>query len=822
MNSVTENKHQAVDMAATESEAGADAIDVLRRFHYGEPAAAARTTKPSGGVLPALLNPYRDASAIRYQYPLYLIPPDDTNGAVLAMPASEHLIDSLDALAPGDEAARILKDNLSWIERYLRRKLDGPDPVDAPGLFAQAAAALQEHLNLDQSSREKLDADLERLKATIAAGGQYLAYGPSVSLHLMVHAIRHRDHHGREQFRQQVNKHIHGLQSLLEVEKAKSTDANEPDSVKSSVGPGSRYFDTGALSGMLEQRAQGSVEMPAERRARIERALKELRAWQDDPVLVRFVGRLEDPWFKKLSMLEVVDSDDPCGTATEIFERDAAGFAPLFAAVRISGLEIGGNYNPAVHDSWFASFDWQAFSNEEMQLLTRIVALVSADYLAGDGLPAFSRLLGSRLPIHVLSWVRAYDNPGAKPGEDPFDSYRFELANFGVGHRQVVVAQTSAARHEDLLSGFLCALDSNRASLHLINRGTQTKTKKPLLDAWFVASAALESRAHPFILVNPDAGDHAAERVSFGSNPQSENDWPVQKLEYRGADGEITEMDLAFTFADYALLMPALHGHFRRVPDGFESDDLVPIDHYLDLEEKLVDRMVPCVWGIDDQGVLIRLVVSRALVFACRDRLNYWRTLQELAGISNFYVEAAIDRVIKEQRAADEAEREQLLKAHEEQLESVRTEAAGEVMGQLVDVLMGANLSDVIGGGSQLASMPAKAAAGIEAPAEPAADDGPAAAAAPEPEPEEELSFDEPWLDTEMCTTCDDCMGINKMMFVYNDNKQAYITDPKAGTFADLVAAAEICPAKCIHPGKPLDPNEPGLEELIARAGPFN
>jgi len=73
-----------------------------------------------------------------------------------------------------------------------------------------------------------------------------------------------------------------------------------------------------------------------------------------------------------------------------------------------------------------------------------------------------------------------------------------------------------------------------------------------------------------------------------------------------------------------------------------------------------------------------------------------------------------------------------------------------------------------------------------------------------------------------MCTTCDDCMGINKMMFVYNDDKQAIIKDPRAGTFADLVAAAEICPAKCIHPGKPLDPNESDLEELIARAEPFN
>jgi len=608
MNSVSESKN--------------DVIDLLRRFHYGEPAAAANTTLPAGAVLPALLNAYRDASAIRYQYPLYLIPPDGTTLSVLAKPANEHFSDSLEALAPDAGDARILKDNLPWIERYLRQKLDGPDPVDAVELFAKAAAAMQEQLDLDPGSREKLEADLDRLKGAMAAGGQFLSYGPRVSLHLMLHAIRHRHGQSREQLRQQIDKQIHGLQSLLDVEKAKSADANEPGSVKTSVGSGSRHFDAGALSGMLEHRAHGSVEMPAERRVRIERAVQELQSWQDDPVLVRFVGQLDDPWFSELPELELIASDDPCTTATEVFERDAADIARLFAALRIAALEIDAKYDPAIHDSWFASFDWQVFSSEEMQLVTRVVALVAADYLACDGLPSFSHLLGSRLPVHVLSWVRAYDNPAAKPGEDPFDCYRFELANFGIGHRQVVVAQTSAARHEDLLSGFLCALDSNRTSLHLINRGTQTKTEKPLLDAWFVASAALESRAHPFILVNPDGGDHAAERINFGGNPQAENNWPVEKLEYCNADGEVTEMDLAFTFADYALLMPALHEHFRMVPAGFESTDLVPVDQYLDSEEELVDRAVPFVWAIDDKDVLVRLVVSRALVFACRDRLN--------------------------------------------------------------------------------------------------------------------------------------------------------------------------------------------------------
>jgi ferredoxin len=819
MNSVPENKPNVLDGAAAELAADVDIISLLRRFHYGEPVATANTTPPQGAVLPALLNAYRDASAIRYQYPLYLVPPDGTATSALAKPVSEHFAESLEAFAPAAEDARILKDNLAWIERYLRQKIDRPEPVDANELFAKAAAAMQEQLDLEPGSREKLDGDLQKLKDTIAPGGQYLAYGPRVSLHLMLHSIRHRHFQSREQLRDQIDKQIHGLRALLDVEKAKSADAAEAESVKSSVGLGSRHFDSGALSGMLEHRAHGSVEMPRERRRRIERALKELQDWQDDPVLVRFVGQLDDPWFGNAPDVQLIDSADPCTTAAEVFESDAAKFANLFAALRIAALEVDGNYTPAIHDSWFVNFDWQAFSDEEMQLVTRVVALVSADYLAGDGLSSFSQLLGSRLPVHVLSWIRAYDNPARQSDEDPFDSYRFELGYFGIGHRQVVVAQASAARHEDLLTGFLCALDSNRGSLHLINRGTQTKTEKPLLDAWFVASAALESRAHPFVLVNPDAGDHAAERVSFGGNPQADNDWPIEKLEYRNADGDVTEMDLAFTFADYALLMPALHEHFRMVPVDVESDDLVPIDQYLGADVELVDRAVPFVWAIDDQDVLVRLVVSRALVFACRDRLNYWHTLQELAGIQNFYVEEAIDRIIEEQRAAIEAEREQLQKEHEEQLESVRSEAAGDAMGQLVDVLMGADLSGMIAGGTQLATMPATAPAETEIPEEAPEDE-------PEPEPEEEaeeeLSFDEPWLDTAMCTTCDDCMGINKMMFAYNDDKQAIITDPKAGPYADLVAAAEICPAKCIHPGKPLDPNEPGLDELIARAAPFN
>ena len=52
--------------------------------------------------------------------------------------------------------------------------------------------------------------------------------------------------------------------------------------------------------------------------------------------------------------------------------------------------------------------------------------------------------------------------------------------------------------------------------------------------------------------------------------------------------------------------------------------------------------------------------------------------------------------------------------------------------------------------------------------------------------------------------------------------QQAEIGDAKAGTFKQMVMAAEACPAECIHPGDPINPKEKGLDKLIKRAEPFN
>jgi hypothetical protein len=112
-------------------------------------------------------------------------------------------------------------------------------------------------------------------------------------------------------------------------------------------------------------------------------------------------------------------------------------------------------------------------------------------------------------------------------------------------------------------------------------------------------------------------------------------------------------------------------------------------------------------------------------------------------------------------------------------------------------------------------------AAAAEAPAEaaPAAapqDAAPAAEAAAAAPPS-----DEAWIETVRCSSCNECRNINDRLFGYNDNKQAFIKDIDAGTYRELVEAAEACQVAIIHPGKPRNPNEPGLEGLLERAKPF-
>jgi pyruvate-ferredoxin/flavodoxin oxidoreductase len=202
------------------------------------------------------------------------------------------------------------------------------------------------------------------------------------------------------------------------------------------------------------------------------------------------------------------------------------------------------------------------------------------------------------------------------------------------------------------------------------------------------AEAALAGRAHPLFRYDPEAGASWARRLDFTGNPVPAEDWPREQLSVATPDGNQSVLDLAFTFADYALCEPAFSGSFRVAPDGVPEGELAPLASYLELAPEEAAGKLPFVWGVDAKGSLHRLIVARRLALACRDRLGTWRTLQELAGVNSEYVSEAEARVRAEVEAQATAERERLAAGHAEELAALQSRAVERVVDRLTAALL--------------------------------------------------------------------------------------------------------------------------------------
>ncbi len=801
------------------------ALAGLRAFHAG----AAEVEPLEGDYVPSLLWPDRDAQKVRTDYPLMLYPPEPGREKIWS-PLSEALTETLSTFAPKDDQARILRDNLPRLERIVRDALsEEGKPVAARAVLAGAGQALQGELELTGAHDEALRQDLDALEAALPEC-QLLGFSAQADLYLLRHAVYCELLPRRAAFHQEAARLANRLRGLLEVERDKSDEARSATALADDVGGGSDgILDLGSLSKQLGSH-RGTVTMPAERRERIDRALQVLdsQGTSDRPLLM-VVHQVDDSIRVDVPKeLLSGETDDACGKASALFDAQAQVFAHVFRAMRVARLEIDHAYDPDRHDGWLAGFDWQAFSAEELLCLPVVAAVATDQQLAANGMTSLSRLLVSGRPVQVIARVQPGDNPGVGPGEDPLSGFRLELGYLGMSHREALINQCAAARPGEVAPGFLRALSCTRTGLHVIAAPAAAGTDpvRERLGPWLYAGASLDSRAHPVYRYDPGAGDSWAARFDFSGNPELEAEWPVYEQVFLAAGGAQQTLSLSFTFADFALLEPSYRRHFRLVPDACgAAEDLVPVDVYLTLDDDDGARAVPFVWAVDPQGQAHRLAISRALALATRDRLRFWRTLQELAGIKNEHV----DRAIAEARAAIEAEAaaelERARAEHRAELERVRAETAGEAMGQLAAVLTGMDVASLgLAGGVGLApggpAVGGAAVAEVDPAAAEAAEVAPAAA---EEEPEDDaFGYDEPMIDSMLCTSCNDCTGLNRLLFVYNGNKQAEIGDLSKGTFAQLVEAAEKCPARCIHPGKPQNPDEANLEALIKRAAPFN
>jgi ferredoxin len=379
----------------------------------------------------------------------------------------------------------------------------------------------------------------------------------------------------------------------------------------------------------------------------------------------------------------------------------------------------------------------------------------------------------------------------------------------------VYVSQMTASRPSSMQASMMDGLRYNGPALFSVY--CPEPAKKPALDTYLLAAAAEEARAFPTFTYNPGMGDTLAHRVNVLENPQNNRVWPVDTFDYQTEAEEQKQMELAFTPADFLLADERFWHMFWNISPEYWTADLVPLQDYLqssgtDADEDAPKR-VPYVTAVDADGKVARVVPTRQVLAALERSAQAWRGLQEMGGIDNSH---ALALIAEEKRNLEEA-----MKREVEAIELKYSSEMERDLGDLSQEIIRRIAAQLIAQGQ---GAPSFAAFPPAAPAAPAA---PPAAAAPaeapvEEEEEEAVTFDDPYIDTPLCTSCNDCMKVNAQVFQYNENKQAYLGDVSKATYEQLVLAAEKCPVHIIHPGKPKDPNEPKLDELVARAAKFN
>jgi len=793
-----------------DSTSGREIVRLVRTFAMTGVDAGERLEVPAKGVLPALMHAMRDTERVRTGEPLVLVHAGDGAGV---RTFADWLASALDA-AFGEGEARELRDNASRVERAAKRiTLASGRPGSLRVLVERAADDVVSELHLKGDTAKAIRDGARTLSALLDEADTCIAFDDHTALAVLVHLAGRAHARAYAAFRARAE----ALRERLEHKLKQDAARGGKGATETLAGPASAAaVDPAALARVLAKK-RGPKGMSDERRARLEKLRAQLDAFLREPAPPAAV--VVGPESVPIACVhECVPTALPCEEAARRYDALVDQRLPLFLALRVAELETDDRYDPAVQGVYIDSFGRDGLSPDEVGVLPVVIAVETLGRLAGGDMANVARLLLSGRPVRVVLACEPASSFAPDADHDPLLGSRFEPGMFAVGLRAPIVHQSSPAAATHLVDGFERALRATRPSLHVIASGLCEGGVEPTVGRWMHAGAAADARAHALFFYDPSPGPSWADRFDFSANEQPERDWPEHELDAVDAGGVERPQQLAFTFADFAVLEPAYRRHFRLIPDECPTADLAPVAEVL-AEPRESDRRIPFVWVAAPDGRLRRAAVARRLIEACHDRAECWRTLQQCAGIHDAYAERAAEGARR--RASEDADERiaQLKGEHAAELERVRREEAGQAFERLAQAIVGI---DPVA----LSAAPARSPA--SPPANAAAPTAPTEGAAPEaPEPaaeatDDDLGFDEPYIDSILCTSCNDCVNLNPRLFTYNANKQATIGDPGAGTFAELVVAAEKCPARCIHPGKPRDPNEPGVEELVERAKPFN
>jgi ferredoxin len=816
----------AAPYMAPEPEADPDPVwvEAVRRFHVTGSGAVSPAEPVRGLPLrPWSLTPLLAASSKASHYPVVV----EGDGLV-------PFVEVARAGLEGTEGS-LLVQHLTRLAGAVDGRAGAGRPEPLIDVFAEARADFAAHLDLSPAAATALTAELDAFANRLSTKAAVVGLGPGTLIELLARAAANARRARISAFHEDVLHLIQRLEERLRIDVGLDEADRDPAELSAALG-GVLQFDIPNLAQQLTVR-RGSQRLGDERRRRIDATLGQLRQFisTDEQGLPEVVllhpphicagDSLGNPLGNLPDGVAAVAHDVGMEAAAGYFEAAARQLVDLFRAVRVARLEAEDRYRPE-HEASLERMDWQALDHDELAMVPPVFVLETADRVLTHAMSALSTLLRSGRPLHLIildasaAMTLEADAAGLAAAHP-------DLGYLAVAHRDALVLQTSLALPGHLYDGLGTVAASLRPSVAVVAVPEWSGPVAP----WAQLTAAHHGRATPGFLYDPDAGVTWARRFDLQPNPQVDEPWPRLAVQVQDTSGAVIETQDIFTFAHAAAMAPRCRHAFRVIPTDAWSDEQVAIDEYLLLEPSARARRIPYLWVVANNGALVRAVMTREMAHACADRLQQWRTLQELGGHRNEYVQKAAAEARDLAAAEARSQRQELQQVHHAELEALRVDVAGEALERLAHALLavddegwpailgeggGASGAVAVRGASEAdteTASPAMESVADEAAAESAGDTAAES-------PEEEL-LEEGFIDSPMCTSCHDCINMNPRMFQYDGNKQAVLADATAGTYAQLVKAAEACPARCIHPGAPREGDATATPELIERARKF-
>jgi len=544
---------------------------------------------------------------------------------------------------------------------------------------------------------------------------------------------------------------------------------------------------------------------------------------------------------------------DAPSVAVGLFEGHMRKMADGFIAIRRAEKLLADSYDASADENFFSDFSWEQFDDDEFALCPPLFAVGGDGAMMDIGFQNLSRVMASDKPIRVVVVdTQAYSTTGGQactagftgqvsdmaeygPDQKGKEEVRKELSLISMAHRGAFVMQSSLATPSHLFKNLLRGLQVRRPSIFILNSPCPREWGIAQDSAPEAARLALESRAVPNLVFDPDQGTTFSECLDLEGNPAPTDTWASFDLVYIDDEDNEQKMTLPLTIADWALGESRFRDHYRQAND---EDELVPFHEYLEMDQDEREDVTAFIYTVDAEKRLGKICVSDELVGLAEERLNFWAQLKELAGID--VSDNMRDSVAEGLTKQLEVKLEALKAEYEEKITLLTTQYPQLIARRLAEGLLRGSANDTVAQllekaeqwegpaftapvGMDLAGASASNAASVAPAAEALAAPPQAAAEADAAADEDEEDMgNEPYIDTIRCTSCDECTGINNKMFAYNEEGLAYIKDPTAGTFKQLVMAAEACAPEIIHPGDPLNPDEKDLDKLIKRAEPYN